>query len=408
MKTKIYQLLLAAFLVCNVSVAHATRIYLNGPAVTGNYSLGMPMMIQNGDTYTWVGDLQAGNLKFAMTNRYFGDTYGPTTNEAALAIGTHQLGLNSNGTGTDNQFVVTAGRYSLTLTLGETPTLVVADGTDLPDQGIAAADVCPEAALYAIGNATTADWTPDKSIEIAETEYGKYAGSLTLKAGTDLELKFLAQKDWGTQYGPKTDGEAITAAGTFSLVKPASDDPKYHTTLTADTKFSVAIDISAGTLTLSPYKLSTMWMIGDAVGGWDFNKNGIRMNLSAVEDSVFTWEGNLQAGTFKFCGNKYEFTNEAFGATVADTTLKAGNYSVQPIDAADKKFKVVTAGTYSLTLNLKTLTLVVADATPTAIDAVSEPTGTALEQDRAVKVLRNGRIYILRGESSYDLLGTRH
>lgn len=399
MKTKLYQWLIAAFVVCNVSVVNATRIYLMGPAVTGDYSLSMPMMIQNGDTYTWVGNLQDGKLKFAMTNRYFGDSYGPTTDEEALTVGMVQLGTNSGST--DNQFVVTAGRYSLTITLGENPTLIVADGTDLPDQGVAAADVYPEAGLYAIGNATSAGWTPADAIEIAETEYGKYAGALTLKAGTDLELKFLAQKDWGTQYGPQTDGEAITAAGTFSLVKPASGDPKYHTTLAADTKFDVAIDIAAGTLTLTPYKLTTMWMIGDAVGGWNFDENGIAMNLSATEDSVFTWTGDLQAGGFKFCGNKWDYTNSAFGATVADTELKAGNLSIQAIDGDDKKFKVTTADNYSLTLNLKTMTLVVAGKTPT--DIIS-----ADGQSKATKVLRNGQLYILRGDAVYNILGARH
>ncbi len=399
MKTKFYQLLLAALVVCNVSVANAARIYLMGPAVTGDYSLSMPMMIQNGDTYTWVGDLQDGNLKFAITNRYFGDSYGPKTNGDALAIGTVQLGTNKDTI--DNQFVVTAGRYSLTLTLGDHPTLTVADGTDLPDEGIAATDVCPEVALYAIGTATAAGWTTEDAIEIAEMEYGKYAGTLTLKEGTDLELKFLAQKNWGTQYGPTTDGEAITTAGTFSLVKPASGDPKYHTTLTEDTKFSVAIDIAAGTLTLTPYKLTTMWMIGDAVGGWNFDKNGIEMSLSATEDSVFTWTGDLQAGDLKFCGNKGNYSNDAFGATVANTELTTGKHDIQAIDGDDKKFNVTTADTYSLTLDLKAMTLVVTGKTPTDCKCLQ------LELSDASKVLRDGQIRIIRGEAEYDILGAR-
>ena len=403
MKTKFYQFLVAALVVCNVSVAHATRIYLMGPAVTGfsgDYHLAnMQMMIQEGDTYTWVGDLHDGKLKFAMTNRYFGDSYGPTTDSVALTISTIQLGLNSNGT--DNQFVVTAGRYSLTLTLGDTPTLVVADGTGLPDKGIAAADVCPEA-LYAIGNATSAGWTTADAIEIPETEYGKYMGKLTLKAGTDLELKFLAQKDWGTQYGPKIDAESITAAGTFSLMKPASGDPKYHTTLTADTKFNVSINILDSTLTLTPYKLTTMWMIGDAVGGWNFDENAVAMTLSTTEDSVFTYSGNLEAGNFKFCGNWWDWSNDTFGATEADKELKVGTLAIQAIDSDDKKFKVPAAGNYMLTLNLKTMELVVSGSTPT--DVISSTNS----QPQATKVIRNGQLYILQGDAVYDILGTRH
>lgn len=397
MKTKFYHFLVAALVLCNVSVAHATRIYLMGPAVTGDYSLSMPMMVQDGDSYTWVGDLQDGNLKFAMTNRSFGDSYGPTAADVALSIGTIQLGLNSNNT--DNQFVVTAGRYSLTLTLGDNPTLVVADGTGLPDKGIAAADVYPEA-LYAIGNATSAGWTPADAIEIPETEYGKYYGKLTLKAGTDLELKFLAQQDWGTQYGPQTDGEAITAAGTFSLTKPASGDLKYHTTLTEDTKFNVSIDILNSSMTLTPYKLTTMWMIGDAVGGWNFDENAVTMTLSAIEDSVFTYSGNLEVGALKFCGNWWDWSNDSFGATEADKELTVGTHAIQSIDSDDKKFNVATAGNYVLTLNLKTMELVVSGTTPTDVVLTDS-------QPQTTKVLRNGQLYILRGDAVYDVLGTR-
>lgn len=397
MKTKFYALLVAALLACNVFVANATRLYLMGTSTEAGWSLDlMDMMVEENGSHVWVGDLKDGSLKFMFSNMSFGDSYGATTAAAPLTIGTAALGLNSNGT--DNQFAVTAGRYSLTITLGENPTIVIADGTGLADKRIAAADIYPEA-LYAIGSATEAGWTPANAIQMAETEYGKYAGMLTLKAGENLEMKFLAQKDWGTQYGPQTDGEVITAAGEYSLAKATEGDPKYHATFTTDAYFSVTLDIAAGKMTLTSAeapKLTTMWMIGDAVGGWHFDENGKEMTLNA--DSVWTWTGDLVAGEMKFCGIKWDYNKDAFGATVAATELKAGSLAVQAIDGDDKKFKVTEAGNYTLTLNLKTLTLNVVSNTSTAnIDA--EQTAAPL------KTLRNGKVLILRDGVAYDLLG---
>lgn len=401
MKTKLYALIVAALVVCNVCVANATRLYLMGPAATGagDWSLNrMPMMLQEGDTYTWVGELGDGELKFAFTNRWFGDSYGPVADGDSLKAGSIQLGLNSNGT--DNKFAVKAGRYSLTITLGETPALVVADGTGLADKGIAAADVMPEA-LFAVGNATEIGWTIENAIEMTETGWGKYAGTLVLKAGENLELKFHTSNSFSSdQYGPQTDGEEIKAAGEYSLVKKVEGDPKYHTTLTADTQFDVALDITAGTMTLAPHPITTMWMIGDAVGGWNFDDNGIQMTLSTDEDSVFTWAGDLSAGEMKFCGIKWNYTTNAFGAVEADAELKTGSLAVQAVDGNDKKFKVTTAGKYSLTLNLKTMTLTVTGTTPTDVITVGQ-------YPQPCKVFRNGQVYILRGDALYDLTGRR-
>lgn len=401
MKTKLYALLVAALLACNVFVANATRLYLLGPAATGanDWSLNkMPMMVQEGDTYTWVGELGDGELKFAFTNRWFGDSYGPVANGDSLKAGSIQLGLNSNGT--DNKCAVKAGRYSLTITLGETPTLVVADGTDIADKGIAAADIYPEV-LYAIGNATDAGWVTDNAIEIAETGYGKYAGLLTLKAGENLEMKFIGQRAFeGIQYGPATDGEAVAGVGSYSFVKATEGDPKYHTNLTADTQFDVALDITAGTMTLAPHRITTMWMIGDAVGGWNFDENAISMTLSTDEDSVFTWAGDLSAGDLKFCSIWWDYNKNAFGAAEGSTELKAGSLAVQTIDSNDRKFSVATAGKYSLTLNLKTMTLTVTGTTPTDVISVGQ-------YPQPAKVIRNGQVYILRGDALYDLTGRR-
>ena len=406
MKTKFYVLMVAALLVCNVFVANATRLYLMGDATEAGWSLNlMDMMVEDNGSYVWVGDLKDGSLKFMLTNMSFGDSYGPVADNDSLKTGSISLGLNSNGT--DNKFAVKAGRYSLTITLGETPTIVVADGTGLTDKRIAAADIYPET-LYAVGNATEAGWTPANAIEMAETQYGKYEGGFYIKAGENLELKFLAQKDWGTQYGPQNDGEEVKAAGEYSLVKATSGDPKYHTTFTADTYFKAQLDIPAGKMTLTPATapvkvLTTMWMIGEATGGYNFDDNAIEMTLDATQDSVWTWSGDLAAGKLKFCGKWWDWNSDTFGATADDVKLTTGgSLPVQVINGytIDYQFVVTAAGKYSLTLNLKTMTLTATGATPTDVITVGQ-------YPQPSKVIRNGQVYILRGDVLYDLTGRR-
>lgn len=405
MKTKLYALLVAALLACNVFVANATRLYLLGPAATGanDWSLNkMPMMVQEGDTYTWVGELGDGELKFAFTNRWFGDSYGPVANGDSLKAGSIQLGLNSNGT--DNKFAVKAGRYSLTITLGENPTIVVADGTGLENKGIAAEDIMPET-LFAVGNATEIGWTIENAIEMAETGWGKYEGKLWFKAGENLELKFQTNNSWSSdQYGPQTDGEEVTAAGEYSLAKKTEGDPKYHTNFATDTYFAVSLDIAAGKMTLTPAEapqLTTMWIVGDPVGGYNFDENAKEMTLAS--DSVWTWTGDLAVGEMKFCGKYWEYTANAFGADAdAVTDMTEGVNKVKAIVSVDidNKFKVTEAGNYTLTLNLKEMTLNVVLNGKTPTENVE-----AEQSANPRKTLRNGKVVILRDGVTYDLLG---
>ena len=195
-------------------------------------------------------------------------------------------------------------------------------------------------------------------------------------------------------------GRLVAGTGSYSFVKTAEGDPKYHTNLTADTQFDVALDITAGTMTLAPHRITTMWMIGDAVGGWNFDENAISMPLSTDEDSVVTWAGDLSAGDLKFCSIWWEYNKNAFGAAEGSTELKAGSLAVQTIDSNDRKFSVATAGKYSLTLNLKTMTLTVTGTTPTDVISVGQ-------YPQPAKVIRNGQVYILRGDALYDLTGRR-
>lgn len=231
-----------------VSNAHPTRIYLIGEATPNGWSLdAAPLMERVSDgVYEWVGNLNGGSLKF-LSQKAFVPSYGPTENNTPLAAGAMDLALRTNYEDSDNAFSVTAGRWSLRVDLtGETPQIIVADGTGLADKGYAT--YSPLASIYAIGNATAAGWTIENAIEMKETttNSGMYAAVLNLNK--EGELKFLNQKDWGNGYGATILNTPITGAGEYDIATLDADDKKFVTKIAAATDYEVIVDVNRSKL----------------------------------------------------------------------------------------------------------------------------------------------------------------
>lgn len=356
MKTRLFSLSLIMLAAVQV---FAGRIYLIGPATSSGWSLdAAPLMEQTGDNlYQWVGNLNDGTLKF-LTHKDFVPSYGPTTNNTALTVGTFDLQLRSSNDDPDNAFAVTAGRYALTIDLsGDTPQLTVANGAELPDKGLSS--YYPEA-IYAIGSATTAGWTASSAIEMHESAFnsGIYNGTLTLSSG---ELKFLNQKNWGAGYGATVSNDPINGAGVYTLKALDGDDLKFAVTLDKATEFDVTANIVDGSLSLTATGVepevvypAKLYIIGPAVGGWSWDKN--RQEMTTLEEGVYTWTGKLLADEMKFF-EQPNFDAVAYGATEAGKVMSAdGEYDIVKLTDNDNKF-IAPADNVTLTVNLKTMKL---------------------------------------------------
>lgn len=357
MKTRLFSL---SFMIMLAAVqVFAGRIYLIGDATSSGWSLdAAPLMEQTGDNvYQWVGNLNNGTLKF-LTHKDWVPSYGPTTNNTALTVGTSVLQLRSSDDDPDNAFAVTAGRYALTIDLsGDTPQLTVANGAELPDKGLSS--YYPEA-IYAIGSATTAGWTASSAIEMHESAFnsGIYNGTLTLSSG---ELKFLNQKDWGAGYGASVSNDPINGAGVYTLKALDGDDLKFAVTLDELTEFDVTANIVAGSLSLTATGVepevvypAKLYIIGPAVGGWSWDDNG--QEMTTLEEGVYTWKGTLLAAQMKFF-EQPDFGAVAYGATEADKVMSAdGEYDIVKLTDKDNKF-IAPADNVTLTVNLKTMKL---------------------------------------------------
>ena len=356
MKTRLFSLSLIMLAAVQV---FAGRIYLIGDATSSGWSLdAAPLMEQTGDNvYQWVGNLNNGTLKF-LTHKDFVPSYGPTTNNTALTVGTFDLQLRSSNDDPDNAFAVTAGRYALTIDLsGDTPQLTVANGAELPDKGLSS--YYPEA-IYAIGSATTAGWVPSSAIEMHESAFnsGIYNGTLTLSSG---ELKFLNQKAFGAGYGASVSNDPINGAGVYTLKALDGDDLKFAVTLDKATEFDVTANIVAGSLSLTATGVepevvypAKLYIIGPAVGGWSWDDYG--QEMTTLEEGVYTWKGTLLADEMKFF-EQPKFEAVAYGATEAGKVMSAdGEYDIVKLIDNDYKF-IAPADNVTLTVNLKTMKL---------------------------------------------------
>ena len=357
MKTRLLSL---SFMIMLAAVqVFAGRIYLIGDAMSSGWSLdAAPLMEQTGDNlYQWVGNLNDGTLKF-LTHKDWVPSYGPTTNNTALTVGTFDLQLRSSYDDPDNAFAVTAGRYALTIDLsGDTPQLTVANGAELPDKGLSS--YYPEA-IYAVGTATTAGWVASNAIEMHESacNSGIYNGKLTLSSG---ELKFLNQKDWGAGYGASVSNDPINGAGVYTLKENGGADLKFAVTLDEATEFDVTANIVAGSLSLTATGVepevvypAKLYIIGPAVGGWSWDDNG--QEMTTLEEGVYTWTGTLLAGEMKFF-EQPKFEAVAYGATEDGKVMSAdGEYDIVKLTDNDNKF-IAPADNVTLTVNLKTMKL---------------------------------------------------
>ena len=364
MKTHFLSLVLTVMLA--VAPCFADRIYLIGDATPGGWSLdNAALMVPAADgVYEWVGDLNAGALKF-VTHHDWLPSYGPATDNTALSVGTVDLVLRSATADPDNKFTVAAGRYALTIDMsGATPQLTVADGTGIEDKGLNA--YYPEV-IYAIGSATPAGWTVNNAIEMRESAFnsGIFKQVLTLNTG---ELKFLHQKDWGAGYGATLANDPVNGSGVYTIAALDDSDKKFAVTLTDATDYKVTVNAVTSSMTLSYYP-ERLYIIGPAVGGWSWDNNAIEMTTS--EEGIFTWAGTLSAGEMKFFTER-DFGATAYGATVAGQEIAAsGVYDLEKLGAEDKKF-IAPVADVILTVDLKQMKLRSVPDTVTGISMVAD------------------------------------
>ncbi len=425
MKSKL--LLFSALALCSATVAandYPTSLYVIGDATPAQWNSDdvIRMVTVEEGVYEYTGDLTEGRMRF-VTTYDFAPGYGPaeaTTvvsdnpNETYLELttGSHELELRSDYTSPDKSFkVMAAGRYQFRVDLtGETPVVEVSDATDLPDQWATHSE-----SIYAVGSATNAGWFIENSIALHETAFdsGIYQGSLYLinTADEGAELKFMVMQKWNNRmYVAAVSGTSVDAVGEYDLKYTTSSDEDWKFIVNIEGLYDVTVDTKNLKMTISEPQISfpeQLWLVGPAVGGWEFDNNKVLINSG--EEGVYSWTGDLVQGELQFfAGDNLDAV--AYGAESDMTPLQEGFLNVIMLsNGVDNKFNVLSTqeGNYTLVLNLNDMTLeVVKNGTSTAvgevevIDWVQESYGIVSEQARAMA------LYDISGREVVSVNGT--
>ena len=170
--------------------------------------------------------------------------------------------------------------------------------------------------------------------------------------------------------------------------------------------FSEGIETQTSTVEFSvtPYQpvTETLFLIGDATpNGWNVDN---ATELTREDNGIFSWEGNLAEGDYKFITNKGEiipsYNNDGEGNIIYRSN----------IDDPDEKFHITESHYYKMTVNLLegTLTCEKADGSRPTYDQiffVGDPTGWSFEEMTKDPLdpylFRYGRIFASAGEFKF-------
>ena len=222
-------------------------------------------------------------------------------------------------------------------------------------------------------------WAPantDNDMSLVEGLYTWEKADLTLAAGT-IEFKVCEDHAWTTAYPGENYKLNIPEAGIYTIT----------ITFNAGTKEVNAVATKTGSAVVVP----SIAMHGNFTGSWvDTEKFTVAEGNATASLTL-----NLAAGNYEFgvrINGTWTSNGVAFARANASAVVVAGQGNLTL--AAD------AAGEYTFTWTYETNTLAI---------TFPEKSGTGIEETiaagKAAKVLRNGQIFILKGDKIYNVMG---
>ena len=239
------------------------------------------------------------------------------------------------------------------------------------------------AATYTVaGDNTTVfgkAWTPAETANDMTLVDGLYTFAktdVTLPAGS-IAFKVCQDHAWTNSWPAQNYSLSIPASGKYDITITFNESTK-DVNAKADKKEDVVV-------------LPSIAMHGNFLGSWANTENFTV--VEGNETAVLTL--NLAAGNYEFgmrIGGSGNWTSNgvAFTRENPSAVIEAGQGNLTL--AADKE------GTYTFTWTYETNTLTITFPTATALDNTAA-------QEKATKILRNGQIFILKGDKMYNVMG---
>lgn len=197
--------------------------------------------------------------------------------------------------------------------------------------------------LYIIGDASPKGWDASNAIELTpQSDPTQFVYQGSLLAGS---FKFITQKG---QFLPSYNKGADDTKIVFRNDDTMPDD-KFNITESGVYKVVVNLldlSITFGKVDLPPY--NEIYMVGSAApNGWDI-ANATKLTQNATNPFVFTYQGVMQAGEFKFPVNRNSDWGQDMFMKKSDTEM----YLHQGGTSGDDKWSITKKGFYTITLNL--------------------------------------------------------
>lgn len=349
----------------------ASALYMLGDATPNGWDNGNPTPFTAGEednlVFSWEGNLNVGEMKLCLVAGSWDVPFiRPLVNGTEISstdLTDETFGMHA-GDPDDKWKVTEAGKYRLTFNLRDwTMSTRYLGGADKP-----AIEPIEVESLYMVGSATPNGWDIDNPTELTSHSKYVYVYEGDMVPG---EMKICAQKGtWDQSFvRPASDGVAIDRDGVAEedFVYTANPDNKWN--VKVDGKWRLTVDLEnwkikaelleEHTIEKTPIEAEAVYMIGTATpGGWSLD-DAAAYTVDPADSYVFVWEGDLAEGSMKACVEK-SFDAPFIRPTQADVEIGANGVASPDFvftTGPDDQWKVVKAGHYKLTLNLKDWTI---------------------------------------------------
>lgn len=333
-------------------------LYLIGDATPTGWNADAPteMNVISGVVggFTWQGQLKANAMfKFITTKGQFTPSYNRNAQEEGALL------FRTDDAQPDEKFSVTeTANYRVTVNL-----------VDLTiELEKLAGPIAPKySEIFFVGSFTDWGFVAMKQ-DVVHPFLFRYGTHLPWKA--DGEFKFgTSNGSWDNMYHPTIAAAPYTH--TAAMNDDSGDNKWVMTQDQCDKDYKIVLDITEGKekMLMIPFtSYPAVYLVGSATSsGWDL-ANAVAMTVSQNDANVMTWTGSLTEGELKFsCDKQSDWNGAWFMPTQSDQEptgslqnllfidktnedFKAQYGSVN-IGDVDYKFKITTAGNYTITLN---------------------------------------------------------
>ena len=197
-------------------------------------------------------------------------------------------------------------------------------------------------------------WNP-ASMPMQYQGNGKWKSTRVNLLAGQHEFKFISLKN-------RTGVEWGNAAGTMGTAGIISNDTiGINFTLSENGEYIICFNESTLNYSiLKAPKYDYLSIVGDATPA-DWTPSGIALIQDSTNLNIFSYKGQLKEGNFKFHAVNGDWCDgDWLLATTQDQTLTSTGYTVLtgcPSDSQDLKWKLLTDGSYSITVDLEKQTI---------------------------------------------------